>query len=382
MTTAVPRSGFGWRVEAIDELDEHFLEAGLVVVGVVPDECDHLAVTVGSLPGVAARLVHHSESIPAVVHIGEAAEQVACSRLGLVKLGSANQVHYGVGGDIKRVLVSIFLLGPGEAGGDCCRQLGDLQAICGGALVASPRVARRLGFDKLLARDRFLLGKAAFLVLVAAAARAGIIASGLGHCGQHLRAEEDASLYRDVLTDATFHQLLLACDRDLADTARGAGCKRCNGVVHSAHYWRKPRGRPCRLGREHDRRFSFCCAVDGCRSRATPPSLRFLGPKVYIAAIVVLIAILRHGATALRMRELTEVIGVDRRTVERWRTWWRDSFTATPFWQVARAAFMPPVDQDRLPAALIERFAGDDADRLVALLRFMGPLTGGRMQAP
>ena len=87
-------------------------------------------------------------------------------------------------------------------------------------------------------------------------------------------------MYRDVLTDATFHQLLLACDRDLADNARGAGCKRCNGVVHSAHYWRKPRGRPCRLGREHDRRFSFCCAVDGCRSRATPPSLRFLGPKV------------------------------------------------------------------------------------------------------
>jgi hypothetical protein len=129
-------------------------------------------------------------------------------------------------------------------------------------------------------------------------------------------------LYRDLLTDATFHQLLLACDRDLADAARGAGGKRCNGVVHSAHYWRKPRGRPCRLGREHDRRFSFCCAVDGCRSRATPPSLRFLRPKVYIAAIVVLIAILRHGATALRMRELTEVIGVDRRTVERWRTWW------------------------------------------------------------
>ena len=45
-------------------------------------------------------------------------------------------------------------------------------------------------------------------------------------------------MYRDLLTDATFHQLLLACDRDLADTARGAGCKRCSGVVHSAHYWR------------------------------------------------------------------------------------------------------------------------------------------------
>jgi hypothetical protein len=188
-------------------------------------------------------------------------------------------------------------------------------------------------------------------------------------------------LYRELLADATFHELLLAYDRDLADAARCAGCARCSGVVHAAPYWRKPRGRPCRLGREHDRRFSFCCAVDGCRSRATPPSLRFLGPKVYIAAIVVLIGIMRHGATAARMRELTEVIGVDRRTVQRWRVWWRDSFTATAFWRIARAGLMPPVDQGRLPAALFERFTGDIADRVVALLRFMAPLTGGRMQA-
>jgi hypothetical protein len=43
------------RIEAIRELVEHFLEAGLVVVGVVPDQFDHLAVIVGSLPGVPAR---------------------------------------------------------------------------------------------------------------------------------------------------------------------------------------------------------------------------------------------------------------------------------------------------------------------------------------
>ena len=54
-------------------------------------------------------------------------------------------------------------------------------------------IAPRLGLDKAVARDRFLLGKATLLVLVATAAGAGIIASGLGHCGQHLRAEEDAS---------------------------------------------------------------------------------------------------------------------------------------------------------------------------------------------
>ena len=81
------------------------------------------------------------------------------------------------------------------------------------------------------------------------------------------------------------------------------------------------------------------------------------------------------------MRHLTEAVGVDRRTVARWQVWWRDSFTASPFWQIARAAFMPPVDQDRLPATLIERFTGDDAGRLIALLRFIAPVTGGKEHA-
>jgi hypothetical protein len=185
-------------------------------------------------------------------------------------------------------------------------------------------------------------------------------------------------LYQELLADATFHHLLLACDADLAEAARAGQCRRCRGVLHSAKYRRKPRGRLCRrLPPEHDQRFSFCCAIDGCRKRETPPSLRFLGRKVYLAAIVVLVAIMRHGATTARVARLTAVIGVDRRTIERWRRWWRDSFTATPFWQIARAAFMPPVEHDRLPATLLERFAGDDADRLIALLRFIGPLTGG-----
>lgn len=117
--------------------------------------------------------------------------------------------------------------------------------------------------------------------------------------------------------------------------------------------------------------------MDGCRSRETPPSLRFLGRKVYLASIVVLVAIMRHGATTARVARLTAVIGVDRRTIERWRHWWRDSFTATPFWQIARAAFMPPVEHDWLPATLLERFAGDVSDQWIALLRFIGPVTGG-----
>jgi len=189
-------------------------------------------------------------------------------------------------------------------------------------------------------------------------------------------------LYRELLADATFHNLLLACDRDLAEEARAGRCH-CGGALHSATYRRKPRGRPRSLsiGPEHDRRFSFCCAVDGCRTRETPPSLRFLGRKIYLAAMVVLIAIMRHGATVPRLRQLTEVVGVDRRTVARWQAWWRDTFTASPFWQIGRAAFMPPVDQDHLPAALLERFAGSGGEQLIALLRFIAPITGGRVHA-
>lgn len=184
-------------------------------------------------------------------------------------------------------------------------------------------------------------------------------------------------MYRDLLADATFHNLLLAFDADLAEAARAGRCRLCGSALHSAKYRRKPRGRACKLGPEHDKRFSFCCAVDGCRTRETPASVRFLGRKVYLAAVVVLVAIMRHGVTGHRMRTINAVVGVDRRTVERWRTWWRDSFTATPFWQAARAALMPPVEHDRLPASLLDRFTGADADRLIALLRFIGPITGG-----
>jgi hypothetical protein len=40
-------------------------------------------------------------------------------------------------------------------------------------------------------------------------------------------------------------------------------------------------------------------------------------------------------------------------------------------------AVAPPIDITGLPVSLLERFAGDVREQLVALLRFLGPLTGG-----
>ena len=156
-------------------------------------------------------------------------------------------------------------------------------------------------------------------------------------------------MYQAVLADAKFHEQLLVFDRDLAASARAARCWLCGGALHSASYDRKPRGCPGGLCREYAERFSFCCAVDGCRKRTTPPSLRFLGRKVYLATMVTLISAMLLGTTPARLTHLSAVPGIDRRTLARWRTWWRSSFTGGPFAAVAKAALVPPLDIAGLP---------------------------------
>ena len=49
---------------------------------------------------------------------------------------------------------------------------------------------------------------------------------------------------------------------------------------------------------------------------------------------------------------------------------------ASSFWQGVKGRFVPPVDPEELPATLLERFVADHArDRLVAVLRFLTPIT-------
>jgi hypothetical protein len=187
--------------------------------------------------------------------------------------------------------------------------------------------------------------------------------------------EETETLCHRVLQDASFFALLLKIDRDLAEAVREAGCPECAAAVHAAHYPRKPRGGPAGLEPAYRRRFSFCCSAEGCRKRATPPSVRFLGRRLYLGIVVVLASTLLHGATPDRVRRLARELGVSRETIERWRVWWREEFPATPLWQERRGDFSPAVERSRLPASLLERFLGGERERLVGLLYFLTPLT-------
>jgi hypothetical protein len=180
-------------------------------------------------------------------------------------------------------------------------------------------------------------------------------------------------VYQELLADASFFGLLLECDRDLAAKARGAGCQVCGAALHRADFLRHPKGGPLRaaLGEDFEVRFSFCCRRQGCRKRHTPGSVRFLGRRIYLGAIVVLVSALREGPTPTRLARLQEMVGVCARTIRRWRQWWKELFPQTDAWRVIAGRLASPVVESGLPTSLLERFDGSAADRVRALLRLL-----------
>ena len=109
----------------------------------------------------------------------------------------------------------------------------------------------------------------------------------------------------------------------------------------------------------------------------TPPSVRFLGPKVYLGAIVVLISAMRQGPTPRRIRELSTRFGADESTIIRWQTFWREHFPQTPFWKIARASFLTVGEIVSLPYSLVDAFLRHHPPRegWILLLRFLSPIT-------
>lgn len=207
------------------------------------------------------------------------------------------------------------------------------------------------------------------LIFLATATGTGVVASDLGH-------KAPMSLLR-LIDDASFYHMLERIDAELAETTRQAGCRCCKGVLHKAYYPRKPRGGPPGLPATYGCRASYCCAVDGCRKRVTPPSVRFLARRVYLGAVVVLASALQHGVSAFRARQLKELFGVSPQTLERWRSWWLETFPASRFWQSLRGRIIPGVDEATLPRSLLEQFEGGSVEggALIGLLGLLQPIS-------
>ena len=172
------------------------------------------------------------------------------------------------------------------------------------------------------------------------------------------------------LADQELFHFLEEVDADLTEETRSKGCLLCGGKLHRSDYDRKPRGGP-----QWDVRFSLCCAQAGCRRRHTPPSVRFLGRRVYAGLVLVLVSAMMHGLKPERVRGLREALGIDRRTLARWRQWWLGLFVESSFWREARARFMPPLCHKTLPLSLCVRFKIQRRDRLLDLLKFLAPIT-------
>lgn len=179
----------------------------------------------------------------------------------------------------------------------------------------------------------------------------------------------------NLLKDARLFCLLLKIDLEIATRIRAEGCRWCGGVLHSARYPRKPRGALVELGPEYERRESFCCSDPSCRLRTTPPSVRFMGRSVYLGAVKLVVCAMAVDASTEEVACLRELTGADARTVKRWRRWWQRVFVASPFWKSVSGRFDRPVDTGRLPLSLLERFGGNALEQVVALLRFLAPIT-------
>ena len=101
--------------------------------------------------------------------------------------------------------------------------------------------------------------------------------------------------------------------------------------------------------------------------------LAVLGAFVCPLAVVLMLVSPAGSASAQVLCDELHIAAV---TLKRWRTWWRETFPSTSFWQSMCERFMPPVPIGLLPQSLLERFeANAMTDRLTQALRFVAPLS-------
>jgi hypothetical protein len=189
----------------------------------------------------------------------------------------------------------------------------------------------------------------------------------------HHNSNETRKMYQALLTSTTFFYELFKHDEKIAAQVQQNGCQ-CGGVLHVANYPRVAKGMPELIGSNYRLRLSFCCNQQGCRKRVTPPTLRFLGRKVYISIIIILTFMLPAKTTTQRIDQLQACIGliVSDETTRRWQQWWF-CLPDNLLWK--KQGLGSTIDRKNLPDSLLTCFAGKISDQLFSTLKFLSPLT-------
>ena len=169
------------------------------------------------------------------------------------------------------------------------------------------------------------------------------------------------------------YSLLHRIELNLVKQTIHARCPHCGGPLHHSNYMRKPRGGPEDLPEKLLVRYSLCCGRQGCRKRTLPPSVLFMGRRVYWANVILVVVTLRQSTPCKYSKAaLMRHFGMERKTINRWLKWFQEIFPTTSQWQ--RLQGRVSVSCRNLPSALIEIFIKGTQSieqALVACLRFL-----------
>lgn len=181
-------------------------------------------------------------------------------------------------------------------------------------------------------------------------------------------------MFDQIELGGEFFEGLLAIDTAIVERAAIEACRFCGGRLHRGDYPRKPRGGLIgKAAESFGRRFSLCCGREGCRKRATPPSVRYLARRVYVGAVVIaasIVALMKQTASAA-----SRATGIAARTTRRWLRWWRGPFTATSAFVQISSRMVPAVSRTQLPGSILERLPGSVEVRVRQLLGWLLPIT-------
>jgi len=181
-----------------------------------------------------------------------------------------------------------------------------------------------------------------------------------------------------VVLGYSFLYYLYYFDQLIAEDVKSSGCQHCGSPLHNAHYSRKPRGIPrhCELVSLFSTRFSFCCSQRECRKRHTPASVRFLGRRVYVALIFMLVS--SDISTAYQKENIKPSRAepakpVSKQTQHRWLSWWGKTFKQSSKWRYLKGFYQQAT---QLPRDWFLAIRGQSfVDKCLCLLKHLMPFS-------